>query len=186
MSGNPFLPKDRGERSGFIIGKYGADILIPGAATKIISQDIKGAKEIVVIAKNLQKTEKVIVFEALTETGGRSGAFAEIYKSKLTKNYLKESEVLSLKTSHNLEFTEHALERAIERNISKEAIFEALNNPLKIEKIKIDNLGRPSQRFIGQKAEVVINPETNQIVSVNPTSTKKADKLIKGLSNDQN
>jgi hypothetical protein len=37
---------------------------------------------------------------------------------------------------------------------------DALASPLKIEEVKIDNLGRPSQRFIGQKAEVAINPET--------------------------
>ena len=149
---------------------------------------MKGAKELAVIAKNLQKTEQLIVMEALAGSGGNSGSFARIYKSNLTKNYLKEyaNNVITRNISRNIEFTKHALERAVERNISKEAIFEALNNPLKIEKIKIDNLGRHSQRFIGKKAEVVINPESNQIVSVNPTSTRKVNKLIKGLSNDQN
>ena len=70
-------PKEKGEKSGYIIGKYGADILIPVAAAKAISQGMKGAKELAVIAKNLQNAEKVIVLEALAETGGRSGAFAE-------------------------------------------------------------------------------------------------------------
>ena len=45
---------------------------------------------------------------------------------------------------------------------------------------------RPSQRFIGQKAEVVINPETNQVVSVNPTSTKKFGKLVNEIENVKN
>ncbi|NGX44281.1 MAG: hypothetical protein K1060chlam3_00447, partial [Candidatus Anoxychlamydiales bacterium] len=79
-------PKEKGEKSGYIIGKYGADILIPVAAAKAISQGMKGAKELTVIAKNLQNAEKVIVLEALAETGGRSGAFAEtVYAWKAAK-----------------------------------------------------------------------------------------------------
>ena len=78
------------------------------------------------------------------------------------------------------------LKRAIERNISRESIFDTLKKPLKIEEIKIDSFGRPSQRFIGKKTEVVINPETHQIVSVNPTSSKKLEKLEKELTNVNN
>jgi hypothetical protein len=73
-------PKEKGEKSGYIIGKYGADILIPGAAAKAVAQGIKGAKELVVIAKNIQRTEELIVLEALAETGG-SGAFKEVVYS---------------------------------------------------------------------------------------------------------
>lgn len=73
-------PKERGEKSGYIVGKYGADILIPGASCKAVSQGVKGAKEIAVIAKNLQKAEKVVILEALAETGG-SGAFKEVVYS---------------------------------------------------------------------------------------------------------
>ena len=74
-------------------------------------------------------------------------------------------------------FTEHGMQRAIQRGVNEKAIFDALTNPLQVREIKIDHLGRPSQRFIGREAEVVINPSTNQIVSVNPTSTKKIEKL---------
>ena len=52
--------KEKDEISGYIIGKYGADILIPGTATKAVTQGIKGAKELVVIAKNIQKTEELL------------------------------------------------------------------------------------------------------------------------------
>ena len=86
-------------------------------------------------------------------------------------------------TAQDINFANHALQRAVEREVSRESISEALASPLKIEEVKIDNLGRPSQRFIGQKAEVVINPETQQVVSVNPTSTKKFEKLNNELSN---
>jgi YD repeat-containing protein len=41
-------------------------------------------------------------------------------------------------------------------------------------------LGRQSQRFIGREAEVVLNPQTGQIISVNPTSSAKAARLLGG------
>ena len=56
-----------------------------------------------------------------------------------------------------------------------------MKNPLKVNDIKVDKLGRSSQRFIGKKAEVVINPDTNSIISLNPTSTKKAISLLRKL-----
>src|SRR5207244_3064410 len=55
-------------------------------------------------------------------------------------------------------FTEHAVNRAIERGVSPKAILDTLKNPLKIHEVKIDNLGRASQRLIGKEAEVVVNP----------------------------
>ncbi|VHO02691.1 hypothetical protein [Candidatus Rhabdochlamydia sp. T3358] len=76
--------------------------------------------------------------------------------------------------------------RSIERGVSREAILDALETPLKIEEIRIDHLERSSQRFIGKKAEVVINPDTQQIISVNPTSTKKFEKLNNELLNVEN
>lgn len=71
----------------------------------------------------------------------------------------------------------HAVNRAIERDILAKSILDALLSPLDIGKIKITRCGRPSQRYIGQSAEVVINPSTKKVVSVNPTSSKKAKKL---------
>ena len=58
-------------------------------------------------------------------------------------------------------------------------ILSAVKKPLKVGDIKIDSEGRSSQRFIGKNAEVVINPTTGRIISVNPTSTKKARRLCK-------
>ncbi|HVV69572.1 MAG TPA: PAAR domain-containing protein [Gammaproteobacteria bacterium] len=73
--------------------------------------------------------------------------------------------------------TTHAKQRMSERNVSNTAIKDALKNPLKVKEPKTDSLGRPSQRYIGKEAEVVINPESRDIISVNPTSTSKAMKL---------
>jgi RHS repeat-associated protein len=75
-------------------------------------------------------------------------------------------------------FAKHGLERAIERGVKPGAILDAIKNPLKQGEIIVDDLGRQSQRFIGGSAEVVINPKSGQIISVNPTSTKKAAKLL--------
>jgi hypothetical protein len=54
---------------------------------------------------------------------------------------------------------------------------DAIRNPLDKRPVKYDSQGRPSQRSIGEKAEVAVNPDTNTIVSVNPTSSKKAARL---------
>jgi hypothetical protein len=78
-------------------------------------------------------------------------------------------------------FTWHAVRRAIQRGVKPKAILDALKNPLKIGEVVIDDLGRASQRLIGRSAEVVINPNTGRIISVNPTSSSKATKLLKQL-----
>ncbi len=79
----------------------------------------------------------------------------------------------------------HALNRVIgspgRLGVKPQAILDALKNPLKINNIVIDDLGRHSQRFVGQFGEVVVNPQTGKIVSVNPTSTKKAQRLMRQL-----
>jgi RHS repeat-associated protein len=78
-------------------------------------------------------------------------------------------------------FTEHGINQIIERGIKPTSILDAIKNPLQIRSIVIDELGRPSQRFIGREAEVVINPETGRVISVNPTSTEKVERLLRQL-----
>lgn len=55
-----------------------------------------------------------------------------------------------------------------------------VRNPLKIGDVKVDNLGRQSQRYVGQMWETVINPATKAIVSVNSKSSRKAARPLKG------
>ncbi len=76
--------------------------------------------------------------------------------------------------------TKHAVERMAERGVSKEAVEDALDNPIKINSIKIRPDGLRSQRYIGKKAEVVINPDEGSIVSTNPTETAKVNRLLRG------
>jgi RHS repeat-associated protein len=71
-------------------------------------------------------------------------------------------------------FTGHGVDRAIgnaaERaGTTPEAILDALKNPLRIVS-GVDSQGRPYQIFTGQDARVVINPQTGNVVSVNPLS----------------
>jgi RHS repeat-associated protein len=74
-------------------------------------------------------------------------------------------------------FTEHGVDQAITREVSPGAIVDAVKDPLKVKDVVVDSLGRPSQRYIGREAEVVLNPETGKVVSVNPTSSRKAARL---------
>jgi len=62
---------------------------------------------------------------------------------------------------------------------------DAIKTPLDVKKVKVDQLGRSSQRRTGPKAEVAINPDTGNIVSVNPTSTKKAERLLRRMQGVQ-
>jgi RHS repeat-associated protein len=74
-------------------------------------------------------------------------------------------------------FTKHGLNTAINRGVKPSDILDTLKNPLKVGKIKLDQFGRPSKRIFGKSAQVVINPKTKKIISVNPTSRKLLQKL---------
>ena len=78
-------------------------------------------------------------------------------------------------------FKKHGIDRVIDRGISPKSLKDAITNPLEIKSIKIDELGRPSQKIIGREVEIVINPQTREVISVNPTSTKKAERLLRQL-----
>ncbi|MEG1058932.1 MAG: phage minor capsid protein [Clostridia bacterium] len=68
-----------------------------------------------------------------------------------------------------------AVERMIERGITIEKAKDALINPLKCGKIRVDG----TQQVIGEFATVVINTKTGNVVSTWATGTKKAERLKK-------
>ena len=68
---------DKTERISYLITKTGADIFLPSSAAKAASHGLKEVNTLIQIAKNLEKTEQVLVFEGLAEAGGNSGAFKE-------------------------------------------------------------------------------------------------------------
>lgn len=57
-------------------------------------------------------------------------------------------------------------------------ILDAIKNPLKVAAPKTDSLGRVSQKLVGEKASVVVNPKSGEVITVHPTSTKTAEKLM--------
>ncbi|MBS0622249.1 MAG: DUF4258 domain-containing protein [Verrucomicrobia bacterium] len=187
--------------AGYAFGKYGADIVIPGAAVKVAAKGLKGAQELGAIYKGLQTAEKTLVLESVAglESSAKVTSFMQNKVVTIAEDLgFNSCEIAQLEnigkgvsrnvatSTQDINFANHALQRAVERGVAKEAILDALSSPLKIEKVKIDQLGKPSQRFIGKKAEVVINPETQQVISVNPTATKKFKKLNDAVASVEN
>ena len=68
--------------------------------------------------------------------------------------------------------SDHFGPRAVARNLSVEDVKNALTNPLDTGKIKIDNKGRKSIEFIGNKARPQLNPETGTLATVWETGSK--------------
>ena len=52
--------------------------MIPGAAAKVLSKGIEGAKEIALAAKNLETAEQTLALEALSQSARSSTTFAEM------------------------------------------------------------------------------------------------------------
>jgi hypothetical protein len=59
--------------------------------------------------------------------------------------------------------------RGVRAGTRPQAILYALKNPESI-KNGVDSQGRPYKMFVGKDAEVVVNPQSGNIVSVRPTS----------------
>jgi hypothetical protein len=73
-------------------------------------------------------------------------------------------------------FTKHGIDRVLgdgakRAGVNPRAILDALKNPTKAIKSGVDSKGRPYRVYQGRDARVVVNPETGQIVSVNPSSS---------------
>jgi tetratricopeptide (TPR) repeat protein len=54
------------ELSGYILGKHGADILLPGAAAKVIARGVKGAKEFASACRHIRAAEQTLALESVT------------------------------------------------------------------------------------------------------------------------
>ena len=80
----------------------------------------------------------------------------------------------SILNSSNIEISNHAVERAAERGITKADIIDAIDNPLAEKSVKLDSNGRPSFQRIGESATTAINPENRKL-----TSTWKTHKKLK-------
>lgn len=96
---------------------------------------------------------------------------------------LTESDKIRITAANGIEIKSvsiHTLDRANERGVTNEAIIDALENPLSIRDVVVDDLGRKSQRFIGEMATVNVNPDTGKIATVWKTGEKTKKKYKKG------
>lgn len=72
----------------------------------------------------------------------------------------------------------NAFQRIRERNVTMEAVKDAITNPLNTSEINYDAAGRPSVTLTGKRATVSINPETGVITTAYPTHAKTARRLL--------
>lgn len=59
----------KGELAGYVVGKHGADILVPGALAKVASKSLKSAQELAAVCKNLKIAQETLILETATEIG---------------------------------------------------------------------------------------------------------------------
>lgn len=59
----------------------------------------------------------------------------------------------------------HCYRSAIGRGVTAAGVLDALQNPVKTGKLKIDEYGLPSIQFKGKKAAVAVNPYTGKITT---------------------
>ena len=63
--------------------------------------------------------------------------------------------------------------------VSAEDILESLANPVKVNEIKTSKNGQRSQKYVGEKATVTINPDTGILIQCNPTDSDLIRRLKK-------
>lgn len=92
----------------------------------------------------------------------------------------KRGTILPMNLQMFAEKTQHASERMQLRDIKDAEIDDALKNPLFKGNVVIDANGRKSIKYIGKDATVVLNPETNKVI----TSWKTSSRLKKKYERD--
>ena len=93
-------------------------------------------------------------------------------KAVLVKRRELESGIIGVKAVDNVEITgisKHIAERAVERGGTIQTLTDALINPLEVTNTKYDKDGLPSKQYRGAVSTVVVNPDTGNVVSTNPT-----------------
>lgn len=93
-------------------------------------------------------------------------------KAVLNKRRELKDGIIGVKTVDNLSvkgISIHVAERAIERGGTVESLIDAVVNPLEITAVKYDSDGQPSKQYRGAISTVVINPDTGNVISTNPT-----------------
>lgn len=68
--------------------------------------------------------------------------------------------------------TAHAEQRMEERGVTREQMDDALEHPLHVSEVKVDEQGRKSQKYIGRDATVAVNPDTGKIITTYRTKAR--------------
>lgn len=82
-------PREQGERSGYIFGKYGGDILISGLSIRILAHGIRGAKRLAIISKQLKVAHQTFALEGLSASAESGTSFSELVKMERSAKALE-------------------------------------------------------------------------------------------------
>lgn len=105
------------------------------------------------------------------KTGKTTQVSGDLTYGKWYNKYVKLTDtdgVIGMKAKNGITISgisQHQKERMEQRKVSVVDVQDALTNPLHISEINIDEKGSKSQRFIGTKATVNINPDTGTVVT---------------------
>ncbi len=168
------LPSEkRGELTGYAFGKYGADILIPGALAKAASQGLKGAEALGAIGKSFRAAEQTLLLESAAALGDTAKAAEVLQSSQKTLNLgemlgFSPGEMGQLKQAGNLE---GAINSGLETLVSQSEsdVYKVAMSQNKHARMVRDYLDKPAKEI--QKG---INSYEKQIAIhkdkiVNPT-----------------
>lgn len=95
--------------------------------------------------------------------------------------YLRSAEIRTRDGVRVTGISIHAAEQAENRKVTKKDILDAVERSLYIGHVTIDPKGRQSKQYLGKDATVAINPNNGNIVSVWPTSTKRARRYMANM-----
>ena len=112
-------------------------------------------------------------------TGKRQNVYTKEWHRQENDDIINVRKILGL-FANNVQIkgvSDHVIVRMNERKVDVADIIDAIENPLSITPIKIDEKGRKSFKQIGERATVAINPETGVLTTVHKTHTRLVKKL---------
>lgn len=115
-----------------------------------------------------------------TQGFGRSESSKAVWANRKANTVAPAKEMVGIQTPNGITISKssiHISEKMAERGVTMESVQKALQNPLDITKIKVDDRGRRSLKYIGENATVAVNPDTGRAITVHGTHTKLVNKL---------
>lgn len=94
-----------------------------------------------------------------------NGEFAEKPGSEAEESELDTLQKTILHGIMGVGVSVHAKARMKERGIELPQVIDAVKNPLQIEPVKTDELGRKSVKFIGKQATACFNPDSGNLIT---------------------